>query len=320
MHDAWRAHAVNGHDADRANGTSGAEGSRGGDGAGGADLVARVWLRRLYASPDGRDLVAMDSRRRLFGGLLRRMLVLRDDVCTTPWCEAPIVHADHATPVRELGETSFEEGNGKCARCNHTKEAPGWKTQVIFPAADGAGELDPVPEVRPREGGASGRGRAGGVDRITTSGSDGLKGSDSGQSGASGSDGATVGALPTRRVLQVTTPLGHRYDSEPPPLLGWGSQNLAPAAGSAGPPPAGAGPTTEPSRSRPPSRSRSRPPSRSRSRPPSRSRSRPPSRRRTRPLHGPGRHPRGRRRRRSPCGGRRRRGGHRSCRSDRRTR
>ena len=94
--------------------------------------AARVWVRRLYTTPDGRDLVAMDSRRRLFGGLLRRMLVLRDDVCTTPWCEAPIVHADHATPVREHGGTSFEEGNGKCARCNHGKEAPGWRTRVIL--------------------------------------------------------------------------------------------------------------------------------------------------------------------------------------------
>ncbi len=90
-----------------------------------------MWLRRLYTTPDGRDLVAMDSRRRLFGGLLRRMLVLRDDVCTTPWCEAPIVHADHATAVREGGLTGFGEGNGKCARCNQTKEAPGWRTRVI---------------------------------------------------------------------------------------------------------------------------------------------------------------------------------------------
>ncbi len=40
-----------------------------------------VWLRRLFTTPDGRDLVGMESRRRLFTGLLRRMLVLRDDVC-----------------------------------------------------------------------------------------------------------------------------------------------------------------------------------------------------------------------------------------------
>ena len=72
--------------------------------------AARVWVRRLYTSPDGRDLVAMDSRRRLFTGLLRRMLVLRDDVCTTPWCEAPIVHADHATAFRDGGATTYHRG------------------------------------------------------------------------------------------------------------------------------------------------------------------------------------------------------------------
>ena len=92
-----------------------------------------VWLRRLYSCPDGRDLVAMDSRRRVFTGLLRRMLVLRDDVCTTPWCESPIVHADHATPVRRGGITDFRTGNGRCARCNQVKEAPGWAVSVAEP-------------------------------------------------------------------------------------------------------------------------------------------------------------------------------------------
>ncbi|MGG5258591.1 DUF222 domain-containing protein [Phycicoccus avicenniae] len=90
-----------------------------------------VWLRRLYTSPDGCDLVAMDSRRRRFSGLLRRMLVLRDDVCTTPWCDAPIVQADHTHPVRAGGATSFAGGNGKCARCNGVKEAPGWRVHVV---------------------------------------------------------------------------------------------------------------------------------------------------------------------------------------------
>ncbi|MBM6400267.1 HNH endonuclease [Phycicoccus sonneratiae] len=92
---------------------------------------ASVWLRRLYTSPDGRDLVAMDARRRLFTGLLRRMLVLRDDTCTTPWCDAPIVHADHAHPARDGGPTSYLNGSGTCARCNHAKESPGWAATVV---------------------------------------------------------------------------------------------------------------------------------------------------------------------------------------------
>ena len=104
--------------------TGGNTGPAGGDGGDGGT----VWLRRLYTTPSGRDLVAMDSRRRTFTGLLRRMLVLRDDLCTTPWCGAAIAHADHATPARDGGATNYTTGNGKCARCNHTKEAPGWTT------------------------------------------------------------------------------------------------------------------------------------------------------------------------------------------------
>ena len=152
-----------------------------------------MWVRRLYTTPDGRDLVAMDSRRRLFGGLLRRMLVLRDDVCTTPWCEAPIVHADHTTPARDGGRTGFEDGNGKCARCNQTKEAPGWRTRVTSPAAR-----------RPPSTAAT----------ISTT---------AGQDPRGGEAGGRLA-----RVVQVTTPLGHQYASEPPPLLGWGSQTTPP--------------------------------------------------------------------------------------------
>ena len=92
---------------------------------------AAVWLRRLYTSPGGRDLVAMDSRRRVFTGLLRRMLVLRDDVCTTPWCDAPIVHADHTHPAHAGGPTTFTNGGGRCARCNGVKEAPGWQVHLV---------------------------------------------------------------------------------------------------------------------------------------------------------------------------------------------
>ena len=122
-----------------------------------------VWLRRLYTSPQGRDLVAMDSRRRVFTGLLRRMLVLRDDVCSTPWCDGVIAHADHTRPVRDGGPTDLANGGGRCARCNYVKEAPGWSVRVTRPG--------PSPE------------------------------------------------------LQVTTPLGRRYRSHPPPLLGWGWQS-----------------------------------------------------------------------------------------------
>ena len=107
-----------------------------------------MWLRRLYTTPGGRDLVAMDSRRRVFPALLRRMLVLRDDVCTTPWCQAPIVHADHTTPVRRCGPHRWGNGDGKCARCNAVKEAPGWPCPTVIhpgprPRATRAGSPTP---------------------------------------------------------------------------------------------------------------------------------------------------------------------------------
>ena len=101
-----------------------------------------VWLRRLYTGPDGRDLVAMDSRRRVFTGLLRRLLVLRDDVCVTPWCDGVIAHADHTRPVRQGGRTDLANGGGRCARCNYVKEAPGWRVRVTRPGPARELEVD----------------------------------------------------------------------------------------------------------------------------------------------------------------------------------
>ena len=109
-----------------------------------------VWLRRLYTSPEGRDLVAMDSRRRVFSGLLRRMLVLRDDVCSTPWCDGVIAHADHTRPVRDGGPTDLANGGGRCARCNYVKEAPGWSVRVTQPGPS------PSFRSRPRSDAATG--------------------------------------------------------------------------------------------------------------------------------------------------------------------
>ena len=129
----------------------------------------------------------MDSRRRVFTGLLRRLLVLRDDVCATPWCDGVIAHADHARPVRDGGTTAFENGNGKCARCNYVKEAPGWRVRLHPPRLTSSGRLP-----------------------------------DSADDGAWHlADRPVAGTTPE---LEVTTPLGRRYVSHPPPLLGWGWQ------------------------------------------------------------------------------------------------
>ena len=94
---------------------------------------AKTWLRRLYSSPRDGTLVAMDSHRRLFDGQLRRFLVHRDQFCRTPWCGAPIRHADHVRPSASGGHTSAENGQGLCAACNLTKEAPGWRSAAVGP-------------------------------------------------------------------------------------------------------------------------------------------------------------------------------------------
>ena len=90
------------------------------------DASAAFW-RRVFTTPDGRELCAVESRRRLFTGGLRALVVLRDDVCATPWCGAPIVHVDHVRSWSAGGSTGIANADGLCARCNYTKELTGWR-------------------------------------------------------------------------------------------------------------------------------------------------------------------------------------------------
>ena len=101
---------------------------------------ASAWVRRLFTTPDGRDLVTMDSRRRRFDGLLRRFVELRDQTCRTPWCDAPVRHGDHVIPERRGGATSAANGQGLCEACNYAKEAPGWRASTL---ARGPSPADP---------------------------------------------------------------------------------------------------------------------------------------------------------------------------------
>jgi hypothetical protein len=89
----------------------------------------KTWVRRLYTAPGTGDLVAMDSRRRLFPAPLRRFIQIRDDTCRTPYCDAPIRHHDHIIPWHNDGPTTLSNGAGLCEACNHTKELPGWKAK-----------------------------------------------------------------------------------------------------------------------------------------------------------------------------------------------
>ena len=93
------------------------------------DLIldaSRAWIRRLTTEPVTGRLCAIDPRRREFDGILRRAIVLRDQICRTPWCGAAIRHADHVIPAAEGGQTTFDNGQGLCEACNYTKTAPGW--------------------------------------------------------------------------------------------------------------------------------------------------------------------------------------------------
>ena len=101
------------------------------------DLVrdddAHVWLRRLYTHPGSGDLLAADSVSRVFSGGLREVLVARDLWCRTPWCDAPIRHADHVRARASGGRTSRDNGQGLCERCNYAKQAPGWRARSSGP-------------------------------------------------------------------------------------------------------------------------------------------------------------------------------------------
>ena len=97
---------------------------------------AVVWLRRMYADPATGELTGQDERRRLFSGPLRRFVVARDQVCRTPWCDAPVRHADHVLAWARGGRTTAREGQGLCEACNYAKEANGWSHEVVV-LADG---------------------------------------------------------------------------------------------------------------------------------------------------------------------------------------
>ena len=122
------------------------------------------WVRRLWAAPSG-GLIAMESRRRLFPRGLATFVTIRDDLCRTPFCEAPIRHLDHITPHSDGGTTSAANGQGLCERCNHAKQAPGWTTR----SAGGQARDDPPDQADrgPADRTQGGRGRADPTHHVT---------------------------------------------------------------------------------------------------------------------------------------------------------
>ncbi|MGC5615702.1 HNH endonuclease [Georgenia sp. Z1491] len=92
--------------------------------------ATKVWFRRLWTDPATGGVVSMESRARVFGGQLRRLILLRDDACTGPFCSGGIRHVDHATPYAEGGATSADNASGLCETHNYVKNNPGWRHEL----------------------------------------------------------------------------------------------------------------------------------------------------------------------------------------------
>ena len=98
------------------------------------DLVLnapQAWLRRLFARPEAGELVAMETRARLFTDRQRDYLRHRDQLGATPYCGAPIRHADHTVPAVRGGPTRLDHGRVLCEACNYASEAPGWRSAPL---------------------------------------------------------------------------------------------------------------------------------------------------------------------------------------------
>lgn len=94
-------------------------------------------FRQLYSRPRTGDLVAMESRARTFPVRLARLIRWRDVTCRTPWCHAVIRQIDHVEPHHRGGPTSFENGQGVCARCNLATELGLWSVRPVDDGASG---------------------------------------------------------------------------------------------------------------------------------------------------------------------------------------
>ncbi|UDY23316.1 HNH endonuclease [Nocardioides sp. Kera G14] len=87
--------------------------------------VQKVELRRLFTAPETGELVAMESKARLFPKALAQFIRLRDQLCRTPGCGATIAHIDHITDWASGGQTSAVNAQGYCRQCNWAKQVIG---------------------------------------------------------------------------------------------------------------------------------------------------------------------------------------------------
>ncbi|WP_311201289.1 HNH endonuclease [Dermabacter vaginalis] len=82
-----------------------------------------VKYKRIFTNATTGEVLAMDSRSRLFPKALAELIRLRDRTCRGPYCNAPITHIDHIKRHAQGGPTTLTNAQGLCARCNLAKEA-----------------------------------------------------------------------------------------------------------------------------------------------------------------------------------------------------
>jgi hypothetical protein len=94
-----------------------------------ADQAATTWYRRLFTDPTG-TLVGLDTRKRLFTGLLAKWIHTRDHHrCCQAGCDRRARHTDHIQPHAQGGPTTQDNGQALCALSNQVKELPGWNVK-----------------------------------------------------------------------------------------------------------------------------------------------------------------------------------------------
>lgn len=89
-----------------------------------------AWLRAIYVDPRGRLLATTSVSRFHPQGLAALLRAREQGICATTWCDAAVRHIDHIDPYADGGETSLDNGQGLCVRCNHAKQAPGWRQRA----------------------------------------------------------------------------------------------------------------------------------------------------------------------------------------------
>ncbi|MGY5765249.1 HNH endonuclease [Brachybacterium sp. DNPG3] len=106
------------------------------------DLVdAHRWVRRLYADPVTGELVDVDARRRDFSAHVRRFVVLRDQACRAPYCDAKIRDVDHVHRYADGGESTVDNAAGHCWHFNLVLEEDGWESRLDGPETETPGTL-----------------------------------------------------------------------------------------------------------------------------------------------------------------------------------